>query len=208
MKNYTPYPKQKLFHKQGSKNRERLLCASNQSGKSYCGSMELAIHLTGQYPSWWEGRVWNRPIRAWAASETSEVTRDTIQRLLIGEPKDRSLWGTGAIPHDCLPDFNQGVGDKGWTSGGVSDALGTLLIQHTSGSHSTLGFKNYTQQRQRWQGETLDLIYFDEEPPEDIYMEGLTRTNATEGMTFITFTPLKGYTEVVEMFFREAGLME
>jgi phage terminase large subunit-like protein len=46
----------------------------------------------------------------------------------------------------------------------------------------------------------LDFVWFDEEPPMDIYMEGLTRTNATGGMTFITFTPLLGMSEVVSMF--------
>jgi phage terminase large subunit-like protein len=49
----------------------------------------------------------------------------------------------------------------------------------------------------------LDFVWFDEEPPMDIYMEGLTRTNATGGMTFITFTPLLGMSDVVSMFLGE-----
>ena len=40
-------------------------------------------------------------------------------------------------------------------------------------------FKTYEKGREKWQGETLDGVWFDEEPPLDIYMEGLTRTNAT-----------------------------
>lgn len=43
-------------------------------------------------------------------------------------------------------------------------------------------------------------MWFDEEPPPDIYSEGLTRTNATGGITMITFTPLLGMSEVVLMF--------
>ena len=62
------------------------------------GAAEAAIHLTGRYPDWWEGRRWDRPVRVWAGSETGEVTRDGVQRLLIGEPKDESQWGTGLIP--------------------------------------------------------------------------------------------------------------
>ncbi len=72
--------------------------------------------------------------------------------------------------------------------------------RHASGGTSTVGFKSYDQGRQKWQSETLDFVWFDEEPPMDIYMEGLTRTNATGGMTFITFTPLLGMSEVVSMF--------
>ena len=42
-------------------------------------------------------------------------------------------------------------------------------------------FKSYEKGREKWQGETLDCVWFDEEPPLDIYSEGLTRTNATAG---------------------------
>lgn len=181
--------------------------AANQSGKSYCGCMELAIHLTGNYPDWWKGRKFEAPIRAWCGSETAEVTRDTQQRLLIGEPKDKSQYGSGALPFDTLPDFYKVQGDRGWTAGTVPDAIGTLLVKHISGGNSTLGFKNYQQARERWQGETLDLVYFDEEPPMDLYVEGLTRTNATEGITYITFTPIKGISDVVLMFMKDAGML-
>ena len=47
----------------------------------------------------------------------------------------------------------------------------TVRVRHVSGGVSTLTFKTYDQGRERWQGETLDLVAFDEEPPEDIYME-------------------------------------
>ena len=69
--------------------------AGNQLGKTFCGACEAAIDLTGEYPEWWMGRRWDRPVRAWAGSETWDVTRDGVQRLLVGEPKDESQWGTG-----------------------------------------------------------------------------------------------------------------
>ena len=40
----------------------------------------------------------------------------------------------------------------------------------------------------------------DEETRSEIYTEGLTRTNATDGLVWMTFTPLKGMSEVVFMF--------
>ena len=50
-----------------------------------------------------------------------------------------------------------------------------------SSSASMIGVKSYEKGREKWQGETLDWVWFDEEPPIDIYMEGLTRTNVTGG---------------------------
>jgi hypothetical protein len=53
-------------------------------------------------------------------------------------------------------------------------------------------------------------VWFDEEPPEDIYFEGLTRTNARGGIVTLTFTPLKGMSEVVRRFLQDkpAGTVE
>lgn len=192
---YRPYAKQRAFHAAGAVHRERLLMAGNQLGKTFCGAAEAAIHLTGQYPDWWEGRRFDRPVRAWAGSKTGEVTRDGVQRYLIGEPKDESQWGTGMIPADALQDWSRRQG--------VADSLDSAVIKHASGGTSTLGFKSYDQGRQKWQSETLDFVWFDEECPLDIYMEGLTRTNATGGMTFMTFTPLMGMSDVVSMFLNE-----
>lgn len=189
---YRPYPKQAEFHRSGAAARERLLMAGNQLGKTYCGAAEAAIHLTGLYPDWWEGRRFERPVRAWAGSKTGEVTRDGAQRLLVGEPRDRSQYGAGMIPARWL---------MGWSAkGSTPGALDGLTVRHASGGVSTLGFKSYDQGREKWQGETLDFVWFDEEPPLDVYVEGLTRTNATGGMTYLTFTPLLGMSEVVGLF--------
>lgn len=189
---YWPYSKQLEFHAAGATDRERLLMAGNQLGKTYCGAAEVAFHLTGLYPDWWEGRVWDRPTRWWAGSKTGEVTRDGVQRYLVGEPKDEAQWGTGMIPKAQLLDYGRRQG--------IADALDNVTVRHTSGGTSTLGFKSYDQGRQKWQGETLDGCWCDEEPPMDIYMEALTRTNATGGLTMITFTPLLGMSDVVSMF--------
>jgi phage terminase large subunit-like protein len=102
------------------------------------------------------------------------------------------------VPKDCLLSSKRRMG--------VADALDSITVRHVSGGISTLGFKSYDQGRQKWQGETLDGVWFDEEPPMDIYMEGLTRTNATKGLTRITFTPLLGMSDVVSMFLNEEAL--
>ncbi len=189
---YTPYPKQLEFHAAGKTYRERLLIAGNQVGKTIAGGSEYAMHLTGIYPSWWTGRVFDRPVVGWAAGVTSEVTRDSVQRILMGRA---NAIGTGAIPKKSI---------KGYTAKrGVADAIDTVTIKHSSGGESLLAFKSYDQGRTKFQGETLDLVWLDEEPDLEIYTEALTRTNTTGGIAFMTFTPLFGLSQVVRRFLNE-----
>jgi phage terminase large subunit-like protein len=186
---YAPYPKQCDFHAAGSAFRERLLMAGNQLGKTIAAGFETAMHLTGTYPEWWSGRRWDRPVIGWASGVTGESTRDNPQRILLGRP---GAWGTGAIPKQSIVDTS--------SSRGLADAVDTIRVRHSSGDISSLQLKSYEKGREKWQGETLDFVWFDEEPPQDIYTEGLTRTNATDGMTFVTFTPLLGMSDVVKRF--------
>lgn len=189
---YKPYAKQREFHAAGATRRQRLFLAGNQLGKTVAGSHELAMHLTGKYPDWWQGRRWDRPIVAWAAGITGESTRDNPQRLLMGRVGQQ---GTGTIPGNLIVEANRAMG--------VNGLLDTVRIRHASGGESLLAFKFYEKGREKWQGETLDAVWFDEEPPQDIYSEGLTRTNATDGIAFITATPLLGMTEVVRSFLQD-----
>jgi hypothetical protein len=53
---YRPYAKQREFHAAGASARARLLMAGNQLGKTIAGGFEAAMHATGRYPGWWQGR--------------------------------------------------------------------------------------------------------------------------------------------------------
>src|SRR3990167_11556305 len=97
---YRPYPKQKEFHDAGAVHRERLFLAGNQLGKTWAGAMEWAMHLTGLYPKWWEGKRFLHPVKMWASGESAVFTRDNAQRLLVGPPDREEEWGTGTIPGD------------------------------------------------------------------------------------------------------------
>jgi phage terminase large subunit-like protein len=192
---YKPYPKQIEFHNLGATTRQRCLMAGNQLGKTYAAGCETAMHLTGLYPDWWQGKRFNRGTRGWAGSKNAEVARDGAQRILLGPT---NALGTGTIPADRI------VSKK--AARGVPDAIESVVIKHTSGENSLLVFKGYQDGREAWQAETLDFVWFDEEPPEDIYSEGLTRTNNTRGVVYLTFTPLLGMTFVVLRFWnRESG---
>ncbi len=86
---------------------------------------------------------------------------------------------------------------------GTADLIDTISVLHETGGYSTLQFKSYASGREKWQGTALEVLWCDEEPPEDIYTEGLTRTNETGGIVYITFTPLQGISNVVRRFLYE-----
>lgn len=197
---YRPYKKQHEFH--SSKKRERLFMAGNQLGKTLGGAAEAAMHLTGRYDLYrgpngepWDGWRFDKPIVMLAGSESYELTRDGVQRLLVGPPMNEEDWGTGYIPQDAIVDTTR--------RSGVSGGLDTVTVRHVDGGVSTLFLKAYEQGRGKWQANTVDYVWFDEEPPEDVYFEGITRTNATNGRIAVTFTPLKGMSSVVARYLLE-----
>jgi phage terminase large subunit-like protein len=169
--------------------------AGNQLGKTLAGAAEASYHLTGDYPKDWKGHRFQKPIIMLAGSESYELTRDGVQRLMVGPPMNEEDWGTGYIPKASIVSTTR--------RSGVSGALDSITVRHVSGGTSTLLFKAYEQGRGKWQANTVDYVWFDEEPPEDVYFEGITRTNATKGLIAVTFTPLKGMSAVVARYLLE-----
>ena len=184
---FVPYPKQQAFFDLGSSIIERLLRAGNQIGKSEAGAVEVAYHLTGEYPDDWFGHRFERPITAWACGESGLVVRDVQQAKLFGEPGVEDSLGSGFVPRDAI------VG-KPSLARGVTDAFDTVHVRHKSGGTSVLKFKSYEQGRKKFQGSPVDLVWCDEEPEMEIYLECVARTLATKGILFTTFTPLNGRT--------------
>lgn len=192
------YPRHLAFFAAGAVYRERCMMAANRVGKTRgVGAYETTAHLTGLYPDWWPGRRFSRPIRAWAAGKTNETTRDIVQSELLGEIEgagtpDKRMSGTGMIPGRLL-------GKPSWKQG-VADLVDTIAVRHVSGGWSRLGLKSYQQGRGSFEGTAQHLVWFDEEPPADVYGEALIRTATTDGLVLLTFTPLEGLSEVVQSF--------
>ena len=143
LKFYRPYAKQRDFHAAGRVYRERLLMAGNQVGKTLSAAAETAIHATGRYPDWWEGRVFDKPVNAWVSGVTGESTRDNPQRWLYGPTGEP---GTGMIPKESIVDKSM--------SRGLADALDTMTVTHGGGGdvqagRSQIGFKTYVQGREK-----------------------------------------------------------
>jgi phage terminase large subunit-like protein len=73
----------------------------------------------------------------------------------------------------------------------------------TQGDFAYCGFKSYDQGRARFQADTLDIVWLDEEPDEDLYYEALTRISTTNGIVMMTFTPLKGVSKIVRRYMQD-----
>ena len=181
------YAKHIEFFRAGAQYKQRLFMAANRVGKTVAGAFETAYHLTGQYPSWWEGRRIAYPTDGWACGTTSQTTRDVVESVLLGRSGC-----PGVIPVESILHTVAGRA--------ISGSVETVLVRHVSGKDSKLGFKTYEQGRRSFEGEAKDFIWCDEEPPLDVYTEMLYRLLTTKGLAWTTFTPLLGMSEMVTQF--------
>ena len=186
------YPKHLEFFRAGAQHKERLFMAGNRVGKTIAGGGEMTYHLTGNYPDWWEGRVIEQPINALAAGDTSQTTRDIIQKKLLGGLWDTDEFGTGLIPRHLL--------GKPTPARGVANLYEEISVKHATGGWSRLMLRSYDQGRRIFQGTEQDVVWLDEEVPKDVYDEALIRTMTTHGIVIMTFTPLSGLTPLVVSF--------
>lgn len=189
-------PKHQAFFAAGALYPERLFMAGNRVGKSIAGCYELACHLTGEYPDWWEGHRFDHPIYAWAVGKDARSVRDTAQRELLGNIGE---WGTGMIPAYRLGKF--------FGLQGTPQAIDIIKIKHKNGGWSELGFKNYQQDIGSFMGTSRHAVWADEECPIEIYNECNVRCATVNGIMLVTFTPLDGLTPMVVNFCKRADFL-
>lgn len=178
---YKPHPKQLEFHQ--CLKRNRWLFGGNRTGKTEGGAAEGAMWTRGEHPY----RKINRPMDGWIVSLTSEVQRDVAQRKFLEYINPAWI--------KCVK-MRDGKADD--LENGVIDFM---LIESVHGGLSRVGFKSCDQGRERFQGTSKDWIWFDEEPPEEIYMECLMRVMDCRGSIWGTMTPLKGLTWAYETIY-------
>ena len=190
---YEPHAKQLLFHNAGLEAQERLITGGNRSGKTWAAELEFSFHVTGVYPSWWEGYRFKEPITAWIVGKTTAVVTETVQRDLFGDRDQLRM----PILH---PSY---IADKPKRAGS-SEMYRTVYVNHISGGKSKVTFKTFEEGREGFQGSKINLILIDEEPPFNIYQECKMRTMGIAkdfyGMLMVSSTPLKGYTDFFNYF--------
>lgn len=191
------YQKHIKFFNNGLLYRERLMLAANRIGKTFgIGGYETVLHLTGRYPEWWRGRTFKRPVKCLVAGDTSKTVKEIIQEKLFGG----SEHGTGLIPKSCI--------QKVIPKPNVPDAIEKAYIKHVSGGLSQIYLKSYEQGRESFQGTEYDVVWLDEEPPLNIYIECLMRTMTTNGLVLLTFTPINGLSDVLRHFLNDTAKIE
>ena len=164
--------KQMEFHKNPHKN--RWVFGGNRSGKTECGAVEAIWMARGIHPY-----RENKPnVEGWVVSVSTQVQRDVAQNKILYY-----------LDSSWIEDIVMVSGKKSNMQMGVID---TIVIRNVFGGLSKIGFKSCDQGREKFQGASLDFVWFDEEPPYDIYMECKMRVLDKCGDLFGTMTPLKG----------------
>jgi phage terminase large subunit-like protein len=170
--------KQLEFHKCALRN--RWVFGGNRSGKTECGAAETVWMVRGIHPY-----RQNKPnVSGWVVSVSYEVQREVAQSKILKFLK--SEW---------IEDVVMAVGKKGSPEYGIIDYI---VIKNVFGGVSTIGFKSVEQGREKFQDASLDFVWFDEEPPQDIYEECRMRVMDRRGDIFGTMTPLKGLTFIYD----------
>lgn len=190
------YPKAMEFFKAGATHRFRLFGAPNGSGKSFCLAYELAKHVTGDYPFWWNGKVQENPHHWWILVESGDTFKSSLQRLLLGNTLNEEDIGTGLLPKESIVKYT------GWPS--ISGAVRSIEVRHKNGHIVTIEVKSSDQKRENIQAANLDGLLEDEEPPLDIHTEALFRLRGSPtkppGILMLGYTPIKGLTDLTLQF--------
>lgn len=169
------HKKQMAFHKCLKKN--RWVFGGNRSGKTECGAVETVWLARGIHPY-----RKNKPISCWVVSLSKQVQRDVAQNKILHY-----------LRKDWIECIVMASGRSDSADNGIIDFI---LVKNVFGSLSKIGFKSCDQGREKFQGSSLDFVWFDEEPPYDIYQECRMRVLDKKGEVFGTMTPLKGLTWV------------
>ena len=166
--------KQLAFHKCSKRN--RWVFGGNRSGKTECGAVECVYLARGIHPY-----RENRPnVSGWVVSLSSQVQRDVAQKKILNY-----------LRKDWIEEIVMLSGRKDAPEVGVIDLI---RVKNVFGGVSVIGFKSCDQGREKFQGASLDFVWFDEEPPKDVYTECRMRVMDKQGDIFGTMTPLKGLT--------------
>ena len=175
--------------------------ATHNCGKTIAGCMEMAFHLTGNYPEWFKGHKieprtnvtsGEKEISCWVIGTDTKTVRDSLQAKLVGTAAKEF---TDGCIHADLIDRESVIMARG-----VTGLVDTIYIRHKSGCKAKLQFRSYEQGRGNLQSATVDACYCDEEPPSDIMGEIRARLGATGGFLYMAFTPLSGMTPLVQEF--------
>ena len=180
------HQKQIAFHK--CQKRNRWVFGGNRSGKTECGAVEVVYMARGIHPY----RQNKESVSGWVVSLSKQVQRDVAQEKILKYMK--KSWIESIVMIDGRQDSPE------------SGVIDFILVKNVFGGVSKIGFRSCDQGREKFQGASLDFVWFDEEPPYEIYRECQMRVLDKQGDIFGTMTPLKGLTWVYdEIYLNKSG---
>ena len=175
------HKKQLDFHK--SLKRNRWVFGGNRTGKTECGAVESIWLARGNHPY----KENKKNVTGWVVSLSQKVQKEVAQEKILKY-----------LNKSWIEEIIMSQGKKGSPEYGVID---TIVIKNVFGGLSRISFKSCEEGREKFQGTSLDFVWFDEEPPEDIYIECKMRVIDKCGEVFGTMTPLKGLTWVYNQIY-------
>lgn len=148
----------------------RSLFWGNRVGKTEWGASEVARYATATHPF----RSIRTPIEIWCACPSYETQEDTTQKKLLSY-----------LPKNDIAK--------------IEYLRGMIIRKIRLKNGNTITFRSYEQGREKFQGAGKRLIWFDEEPPKDIWEECFVRVEAGVQLDVIlTMTAIKGMTWVYD----------
>lgn len=189
-------PKHKAFFDAGKDYIIRCAFSANRVGKTVAAIFEAVCHATGEYPTWWEGHRFNKPVKIWLVGLNWPQVREVLQTKVLG-PMGQG--GTGMIAANKIVKTTA-------ASGGVSGAVDSIEVKNISGRNSIIMLKSVEQKIKGFQGAEVDFIVIDEEAPYEIFNECFLRLGTTKGKMVLTMTPQNGLTEFIAKVYSTADL--
>lgn len=174
------HAKQMEFHR--CLKRNRWVFGGNRTGKTECGAAETVWLARGIHPF-----RENKRTDGWVVSLSRNVQREVAQKKILRY-----------LDPDWIADIVMDSGKAQNPSGGIIDYI---AVKNVFGTVSTICFKTCESGREKFAGASLDYVWFDEEPPEDIYDECAMRVVDKKGSLFGTMTPLLGLTFVYKRIY-------
>lgn len=155
----------------------RALFWGNRVGKTEWGAQEVSRYVTNKHPY----RHIGSPIEIWCACPSFDAQEETTQKKLLTYIPEKD------IDH-------------------VDYLRGRIIRKMRLKNGNIITFKSYDQGREKFQGSGKRLIWFDEEPPHDIWEECFVRVEAGQQLdVLLTMTAIKGMTWVYDEIYLGTG---
>ena len=174
--------------------------AGNQTGKTMSAGFHFALDATSDYPPWWNGFKFAHAPNMLALGVDNDQLKTVVQRELFGDVDDKKRFQGGWIHADEIAGVE-------W-SGQLKNLARRVYVKHPAGN-TRITLRAYTQSKTgqaslSFSGTTLDLIWVDECPPDDLIGQLTVRTIhgnlGRGGRMRYTMTPELGMTSLVTNF--------